>query len=104
MVALKLTDRQFALYESYLDEMAREYRDWEIEFGAITGCAYQIKKEDGKYVFSLTDDFAKFVKETDHDCDRDGCSFCMFLIDLGLIPDRDDIDRDDKEVDSNENK
>jgi len=98
---LKITEKQKDIYKSYLEEVADEVIKLMNEVdNAWSGEGYRgykiARTADGAYEFDIEDDFAGHMKEFDHDCrassGEDGCGFCYFLQELGLLPDDRDYD------------
>lgn len=90
---LKLTERELGMFEGCLDELYMEYISLvdKVALYSVDEKPYSIQSlGNDKYDFYLTDEFAEFAKTADHNCTAtpdDGCWFCSFLIDLGLMPD-----------------
>jgi hypothetical protein len=94
---LNVTEYELKTYTGYLDSLWEEYN------GKTGEQPFSITKlETGGYVFDLDEEFEEFAKDTDHDCrtpQGQGCSFCYFLQEIGVLPDYDYYpdDRDDVE-------
>jgi hypothetical protein len=91
---LKLTSAELAKYESYLDDLYQEFRVTEKEVDQ----PYDVTKVENGYRFVLDNDFAEFAKDAEHGCTAspdDGCSFCYFLQELGILPSYDDYESEE---------
>lgn len=67
--------------------------DWHEQEQDLAYCFDQVGEI--RYELYINDDYAKYLRELDHDCTispEDGCSFCSKLQELGILPDFDGFD------------